>query len=70
VGDAFDFFDFGQRVHFFSRLQTDQHLVLDKRPLRDLYLTLMNDVYQLNVSDFGQDLTGAKAARISQLLSG
>jgi len=51
-------------------LRTDQHLVLEKRPLRDLYLTLMNDVYQLNVSDFGQDLTGAKAARISQLLSG
>lgn len=51
-------------------LRTDQHLVLDKRPLRDLYVTLMNDVYGLNVSDFGQDRTGAQAARISQLLSG
>ena len=51
-------------------MRTDQHLVLEKRPLRDLYLALMNDVYQLNVSDFGQDLTGAKAACIGQLLSG
>jgi hypothetical protein len=51
-------------------LRTDQHLVLEKRPLRDLYLTLMNDVYRLNVSDFGRDLTGAEPARISQLLSG
>jgi len=51
-------------------LRTDQHLVLQKRPLRDLYLTLMNDVYHLDVSDFGRDLTGAKPGRISELLSG
>jgi hypothetical protein len=51
-------------------LETDQHLVLDKRPLRDLYFTLLNDVYGLGVSDFGQDLTGAPPARISELLAG
>ena len=51
-------------------LRTDQHLVLQKRPLRDLYFTLMNDVYHLDVNDFGRDLTGAKPARISELLTG
>jgi len=51
-------------------LKTDRHLVLEKRPLRDLYFTLMNDVYGLSVSDFGQNLTGAPPARISELLEG
>jgi hypothetical protein len=51
-------------------LRTDQHLVLDKRPLRDLYMTLMNDVYGLGVGDFGQDQTGASPGRIAQLLRG
>jgi len=49
-------------------LKTNQHLVLSKRPLRDLYVTLMNDVYGLGVTDFGTDRTGATPARISQLL--
>jgi hypothetical protein len=51
-------------------LKTDQHVVLDKRPLRDLYFTLLNSVYTLNVSDFGKNLTGAPAARIAELLNG
>jgi hypothetical protein len=51
-------------------LKNDQHLVLDKRPLRDLYFTFMNDVYGLNVTDFGQDLTGASPTRIAELLKG
>ena len=45
-------------------------LALDTRPLRDLYFTLMNDVYALGVSDFGQNLTSAPPAKISELLSG
>src|SRR6185503_6685678 len=49
-------------------LGSDQHIVLDKRPLRDLYFTLMNDVYGLGIADFGQNLTGAPAARITELL--
>jgi Protein of unknown function (DUF1552) len=51
-------------------LKNDQHLSLDKRPLRDLYFTLMNDVYALGIRDFGQNLTGAPPARISELLKG
>jgi hypothetical protein len=49
-------------------LRTDQHLVLEKRPLRDLYLTLLNEVYGVSVSDFGQNLTGAPATAIAELL--
>ena len=51
-------------------LETDQHIVLDRRPLRDLYATLMNDVYGLAVRDFGQNLTGAPFASITNLLKG
>jgi hypothetical protein len=49
-------------------LTNDQHLVLSNRPLRDLYFTLMNDIFGLGVTDFGQNLTGALPARISELL--
>jgi hypothetical protein len=51
-------------------LKSDQHLVLGKRPLRDLYFTLLNDVYGLGVSDFGQDLTGGSPSSIRELLKG
>ena len=49
-------------------LNNDQHVVLEKRPLRDLYSTLLNDVYAVGVGDFGQNLTGAPAARVTELL--
>jgi hypothetical protein len=49
-------------------LRNDQHLVLDARPLRDLYFTLLNDVYGLGVTDFGQNRTGAPPATIAQVL--
>ncbi len=51
-------------------LKNDQHLALEKRPLRDLYFTLMNDVYGLGVGNFGQNLTGAPPANIGELLRG
>jgi hypothetical protein len=51
-------------------LKNDHHLVLDKRPLRDLYFTLLNEVYGLGVSDFGQNLTGAPPSIIAELLNG
>jgi hypothetical protein len=49
-------------------LKGDQHLLFDNRPLRDLYFTLMNDVYGLGITDFGQDLTGAPLTRLAELL--
>ena len=38
-------------------LQTDQHVVLEPRPLRDLYFTLMNQVFSLSIAEFGQNRT-------------
>ncbi|HXK20195.1 MAG TPA: DUF1552 domain-containing protein, partial [Polyangiaceae bacterium] len=52
-----------------GRLKTDQHLDLGKRPLRDFYFTLMNGVYDMAVTDFGVNLTGAPIATIKQLLN-
>jgi hypothetical protein len=49
-------------------LTNDQHLVFENRPLRDLYFTLMNDVYDLGITDFGQNLTGAPLTRMAELL--
>jgi hypothetical protein len=50
-------------------LKGDQHVQLGPRPLRDLYFTLMNDVYGLSVSDFGRNVNGAPLARITELLA-
>jgi hypothetical protein len=49
-------------------LKNDQHVVLDKRPLRDLYLTLLNQVFGLGIDSFGQNLTGAPPVSIDQIL--
>jgi hypothetical protein len=49
-------------------LENDQHVVLDKRPLRDLYFTLMNEVYGLGIGDFGRNLTGAPPSIIAEIL--
>jgi hypothetical protein len=50
-------------------LKNDQHVQLGSRPLRDLYFTLMNDVYGLGLSDFGRNVNGAPIARIAELLA-
>jgi hypothetical protein len=50
-------------------LKTNQHVTLSKRPLRDFYFTLMNDVYKMGVQSFGDNLTGAPIARIPELLA-
>jgi hypothetical protein len=49
-------------------LGNDQHVVLEKRPLRDLYFTLLNEVYGLGVADFGRNLTGAPPSIIREIL--
>ncbi len=49
-------------------LKNDQHIIFDRRPLRDLCFTLLNQVYGLGVSDFGQNLTGAPPSSITELL--
>jgi hypothetical protein len=50
-------------------LKNDQHLVLDPRPLRDLYFTLLNDVFGLGVGNFGQNAAGTPLTRIGELLA-
>jgi Protein of unknown function (DUF1552) len=50
-------------------LKTDQHVALDKRPLRDLYATLLNGAFALGVTDFGVNRTGAPLAVIDELLA-
>jgi hypothetical protein len=49
-------------------LRTDQHVVLDACPLRNLHFTLMSSVFAVDVADFGTNLRGAPLAPISQLL--
>jgi hypothetical protein len=51
-------------------LKNDQHVVLERRPLRDLYTTLLNSVFGLGVEPFGQNLTGAPPVTIAELLEG
>jgi hypothetical protein len=52
-----------------GRLRTDQHLALSKRPMRDLYVTLLNGVFDCNVTDFGVNATGAPLTTIDGLLA-
>lgn len=49
-------------------LGQNQHLELDNQPLRDLYATLMNSAFHTELSEFGQNLTGAPLGRIPGLL--
>jgi hypothetical protein len=49
-------------------IKSDQHVVLDQRPLRDLYVTLMNEIFGLGVDDFGQNLTGAPPTTLEEIL--
>jgi hypothetical protein len=49
-------------------LENDQHVVLEKRPLRDLYFTLLNEVYGLGIDDFGRNLTGAPPSTLVEIL--
>jgi hypothetical protein len=51
-------------------LKNDQHVVLEPRPLRDLYVTLLNDVFELGIDRFGENLTGAPPTKLEQILDG
>ena len=52
-----------------GRLRTNQYLPLARRPMRDFYITLMNNVYDLGIADFGVNLTGAPLKNIPELLA-
>jgi hypothetical protein len=51
-------------------LKTDQHIVMTTdRPLRDLYFTLMNQSFNLDIADFGHSALGAPLSTISEILA-
>lgn len=54
-------------------LKTGQHVDFTAlsagRPLRDLYFTILNRVFNLNVASFGESITGAKNALVEELLA-
>jgi hypothetical protein len=52
-----------------GRLRTDQHLALENRPMRDFYSTLMNGIFDMGMTDFGVNRTGAPLEMISELLT-
>ncbi len=49
-------------------LAADQHLALSSRPLRDLYVMLLNDVYGANVTELGHNVAGTPPRSIDGLL--
>src|SRR6185436_1822630 len=54
-------------------LKTDQHIAFPAfpgdRPMRDLYLTILNTCFGLNVQSFGVSLKSAPHAPITQLIA-
>jgi hypothetical protein len=52
-----------------GKLKTGQYVDLGKRPLRDLHFTMMNSVFGMGQTDFGQNLTGAPISVISQIVA-
>jgi hypothetical protein len=49
-------------------LKTDQHVVYGKKPLRDLHFTLMNDVFKLGLTDFGNSPAGTPVGKLPEIL--
>lgn len=52
-----------------GKLKTDQHVVLDKRPLRHLHYTLMNSVFGMGVTDFGASAANIPLATLNEILN-
>ncbi len=51
-----------------GKLRTDQHVVYDKKPIRDLHFTLMNDVYGLGAADFGNSPGGKPVGKLPEII--
>jgi hypothetical protein len=50
-------------------LKTNQHLMFNERPMRDLHLTVMNSYFGLNEADFGHSETGAPISIMTEILA-
>jgi hypothetical protein len=42
---------------------------LNKRPVRDMHFTMMNSVFGMAQTDFGQNLTGAPISIINEIVA-
>lgn len=55
-----------------GRLRTDQHIAFEAtpndRPLRDLYYTLANEIYDVELANFGTSVRGASHRLMGELL--
>ena len=52
-----------------GKLKTNQFVDLGKRPVRDMHFTMMNSVFNMNQTNFGQNLTGAPIATIKEIVA-
>ncbi len=52
-----------------GKLKQNQHIVLNKRPMRDYHYTVMNKVFGMGVTDFGANLTGAPLSYINEIVA-
>jgi hypothetical protein len=50
-------------------LKQDMHVAFQKRPLRDLYYTLLNEVFGAGVADFGSSAAGEPIATLAEILT-
>ncbi len=52
-----------------GKLKTNQFVNLGKRPMRDLHFTMMNSVFNMAQTNFGQNLTGAPIKIIQEIVA-
>jgi hypothetical protein len=52
-----------------GKLKTDQHVVYDKRPIRNLHFTLMNEVFGMAETDFGVSAAGTPVATLPEIIT-
>jgi len=52
-----------------GKLKTNQYVSLNNRPLRDLHFTMMNSVFGMNQTTFGDNLTGAPISVINEIVA-
>jgi hypothetical protein len=52
-----------------GRLRTDQHVVFPSdRPLRDVYTTIIDELFHVGVGSFGDHVDGVGAEIVSEIL--
>jgi hypothetical protein len=52
-----------------GKLKTGQYVNLNKRPVRDMHFTMMNSVFDMAQTNFGQNLTGAPISIINEIVA-